>query len=524
MGEVDISSVSPGDACTMESLESGVRIGDFQIVKRLGAGGMGVVYLARQVSLDRLVALKVLGSALTDHSDIARLHREARAVARLNHPGIADVYFVGQDHEVCYIAMEYIDGASLRDVLKRVSTLSQAVETMDWAFSPAPIRVDGPPEVRFDLETLTYASQPPGEGKPAEPDALTPEAKRLTATLDYIRRSCEIARDAASALAHAHERGVVHRDVKPENILLDRQGAVHLIDFGLARFFEDVTLTNTGGLVGTPMYMSPEQVTGRLKVDHRTDIYSLGLTLYELLAVRRPIVAPTREGVLRQVVTKSLTPVSWKNDAVPRGLEGVVHRATAKDPDERYQRASDLADDLQRYLDGATVAAPPYRYRFDEREILAERPREMTSIASLFFMLATLTGLLTCIALTGPILGLGIHRGDPGTFSNRIRDSLAGLLSISAVSLAAGAIGGGLVSGKRWALWAALLYCVSFPVAIVLSLSLLGVDKPRLYFAFWVLAAALFFVLPVLLRRKTRDWFSLAERLRSEHRQQATGR
>ena len=130
---------------------------------------------------------------------------------------------------------------------------------------------------------------------------------------------------------------------------MDRQGKVHLIDFGVARFFEDATLTNTGALVGTPMYMSPEQVTGRLEVDHRTDIYSLGLTLYELLTLQRPITAPTREGVLRQIVTKALLPVSWLNRAVSRDLEGVVHKATTKDPDERYQRARGFAE-FREYL------------------------------------------------------------------------------------------------------------------------------------------------------------------------------
>src|SRR3954469_6622522 len=114
------------------------------------------------------------------------------------------------------------------------------------------------------------------------------------ASPDYIRRCCEIVRDAALALAHAHERGVTHRDIKPENLLLDRQGLVHLIDFGLARFFEDVSLTNTGALVGTPMYMSPEQISGHIKIDHRTDVYSLGLVLYELLILRRPMIAATR--------------------------------------------------------------------------------------------------------------------------------------------------------------------------------------------------------------------------------------
>ena len=152
---------------------------------------------------------------------------------------------------------------------------------------------------------------------------------------------------------------MVHRDVKPENLLLDRQGKVRLIDFGIARFFEDATVTSTGQLIGTPMYMSPEQVAGRLNVDHRTDVYSLGLVLYELLALSRPVVAPTREGVLRHVVTKALAPLTSLNKSVSNSLAAVVHKATAKDPDDRYQAADDLADDLLNVLDGKPVKAPP---------------------------------------------------------------------------------------------------------------------------------------------------------------------
>src|SRR5262249_26769203 len=143
----------------------------------------------------------------------------------------------------------------------------------------------------------------------------------------------------------------------------------------------------TGQLVGTPMYMSPEQVTGRLAVDHRTDLYSLGLVLYELLTLLPPITAPTREGILRQVVTKDLVPASWRNRAGPRDLEAIVHRAIAKDPDERYPSASEMAGDLARFLAGQPVTARPYRYRFDRREVVAERPRAATLLGIMHLML-----------------------------------------------------------------------------------------------------------------------------------------
>jgi serine/threonine protein kinase len=201
----------------------------------------------------------------------------------------------------------------------------------------------------------------------------------------YIRRCCELVRNVALALSHAHQRGVIHRDIKPENILLDKDGCVHLIDFGLARFFEDVTVTKTGALVGTPMYMSPEQVTGRLNVDNRTDIYSLGIIFYELLTLRRPYAATTREGLFRQIVTKPAPPVSWKNRAVSRDIESIVHKAIAKDPDDRYPTVDSMLDDITAVFNGTPVKAPPYLYKFNNQEVLLSRPRAVTGVALYFF-------------------------------------------------------------------------------------------------------------------------------------------
>ena len=229
---------------------------------------MGVVYQARQVSLDRVVALKVLGDALNRPEDIARFRREAQAVARLDHPHIAGVHFVGQDEQLCYMAMEFVNGASLRRVIDALDrdprlTIASALEGLASAEAEAPV-------VRFDAPTVTLVPRPTTRrGDGPRPPARRPGPPRPSTSGGAV----EIARDAALALAHAHERGVVHRDVKPENLLLDRSGQVRLIDFGVARFFEDVTITSTGQIVGTPTYMSPEQVTGRLEVDHRTDIY-----------------------------------------------------------------------------------------------------------------------------------------------------------------------------------------------------------------------------------------------------------
>jgi serine/threonine protein kinase len=288
------------------NLAPGVQIGDFRIERLLGQGGMGIVFLAYQLSLNRLVALKIMGPALTQQADIARFQREAQAVAKLNHPAIAKVHFVGQTQGYSYLAMEYIDGDSLRMVMNRLRAVRDPKQPIE---SILQLRQEGggeAPEMRLDIPTSEDVPPPATNSAQEDRDSLSNEARQLIESKDYIRWCCEVLRDVAKALDHAHKQGVIHRDIKPENLLLDRQGQVHIIDFGLARFFEDVSVTHSGALIGTPAYMSPEQVTGRLKIDQRADIYSLGLVLYELLTLRQPIQAPTREGLLRQILTKPL--------------------------------------------------------------------------------------------------------------------------------------------------------------------------------------------------------------------------
>jgi Protein kinase domain len=343
----------------------------------------------------------------------------------------------------------------------------------------------------------------------------------------YLRRSCEVAMEAALALAHAHERGVIHRDVKPENILIDRAGRVHLIDFGVARFFEDDTLTNTGALVGTPLYMSPEQVTGRLALDHRTDIYSLGVVLYELLSLARPIAGPTREGVLRQIATKAMPPASSRNPAIPRDLEGVVHKACAKDPDDRYQTAALFAADLGRWLDGKPVAALPYRYRLDRREIKAERPAGIMIIAFAHFLAAAFA---LCLATLLAAASIALYRGmdidwtSRPEFQNASRQEVrAGLNNVAAgLLLAAGCalwVGFGLLSANRWARWVAIVAYSALAVC-VFAATIRGLYGGPFDAAFTVPAAVVTIagaIVAYLLRRSTRDWFRLAAHLKTEH-------
>ncbi len=251
------------DPCADE-LRPGTLLGDFEVESPLGSGGIGVVYRARQRSLNRPVALKVLrpGLALTRKA-VARFQREAQAAAKLHHTNIVAVFAEGEDRGVCFYAMELIEGQSLDRVLRRLrghQKMPPAGEkTADCL--PAPL-----PEAQAASDTT-----PSGSSTDA-------------AYFDTVARWMA---DAADALEYAHRQQVIHRDIKPSNLMLSPDGRVSLMDFGLARMLEEPGVTVTGDFLGTPRYMSPEQVAaGRMRVDHRTDIYSLGATLYELLALR----------------------------------------------------------------------------------------------------------------------------------------------------------------------------------------------------------------------------------------------
>ena len=493
------------------ALQADVCVGDFVIERRLGAGGMGVVYQARQASLGRIVALKVLGDALNRPEDIARFRREAQAIARLDHPHIAGVHFIGQDYQLCYMAMEFVDGASLRRVIDAIDR--DPKETIDTALLGLAAAEDEAPIVRFDAPTTTMVRPESGPVKPM-PTGPVPRAT----SVEHVRRSVEIARDVARALAHAHERGVIHRDIKPENLLLDRSGEIRLIDFGVARFFEDVTVTNTGQIVGTPTYMSPEQVTGRLEVDHRTDIYSLGLVLFEMLTLGRAVDAPTREGVLRLVVTKSLPPVASLNKTVSAPLMAVVHKAASKDPDDRYQSAEAFADDLQNVLDGKPVAAPSYRYRHDEREIDAERPKSIIGISFEFAMIAVFTLFWLSVVVALPAEARRII-GYSGPLISILGTGLAGALFLFAVAWA-------ILNGRPWGRWAGMIGCLVW--LLICARFLYGFIDERhrieanIFFAtagptalMALLAAA---SLACLASSQATTWFRLARRIRVEQK------
>jgi serine/threonine protein kinase len=336
---------------------TGTRLGDFAIVRELGRGGMGVVYEARQVSLNRKVALKVLsgGLGLTSKA-VQRFRREAEAAAKLHHTNIVPVYATDEQDGTHFYAMELIDGPSLDHVIRRLRLESHTViapggsiRGSDFSTGPA----DPSPPTPLDVTGPYVASADPPE-QPPQPLS----SSSLGSGGAYFDTVARLVAEVADALDYARKEGVIHRDIKPSNLLLSPAGRLSVNDFGLARVLEQPGVTLTGEFVGTPAYMSPEQVTaGRVPLDHRTDIYSLGATLYELLTLRPPFCGPQRDQLLAQIVQKEPTPPRKVNKRVPADLETICLKAMEKDPDRRYQTAGALAEDLRRYVDRFAITA-----------------------------------------------------------------------------------------------------------------------------------------------------------------------
>ena len=329
-------------------------LGDFEVVRPIGRGGMGVVYEARQISLNRTVALKILGGGLgLTHRAVDRFRREAEAAARLHHTNIVPVYTTGEAHGTHFYAMELIDGPSLDRVLDRMRKVRAGSTT---PAEPEP-NGDSPslaePLPGWVSETIDYRTG----GAPRTP-MPPPEGSSLDAGAGYFDRVAAMISEVADALDYVHRHGVIHRDIKPSNLLLSPDGRLSLNDFGLARMLEEPGMTLTGEFVGTPKYMSPEQITaGRAPLDHRTDIYSLGATFYELLTLRPPYAGSRRDEVIGQIIHKDPTPPRRIDRRIPMDLETICLKAMDKDPDRRYQTAGALAEDLRRFVDRYAIAA-----------------------------------------------------------------------------------------------------------------------------------------------------------------------
>jgi serine/threonine protein kinase/WD40 repeat protein len=313
-------------------------LGDYQIVREAGRGGMGVVYEAVQSPLGRRVALKVLSARLAEKPEYReRFLREARAAARLHHGNSVPVFASGECAGTLYYAMQFIDGRSIAQVLDRLrgpgvgqAGVAAAADTPSAAVTP-----DTAENPRADL--------------------MAGNGARPTLPADHARTMARLGLAAAEALGHAHAQGVLHRDVKPANLMVDVQGILWIADFGLAKAEDADDLTGTGEVVGTLRYLAPERFAGRC--DPRSDVYALGVTLYEMLALRPAFAEPDRLKLVSEIARGAAPPLRRLAPWVPADLETVVHKAMAAEPVRRYATAQELADDLRLFLADLPVRA-----------------------------------------------------------------------------------------------------------------------------------------------------------------------
>jgi serine/threonine protein kinase/WD40 repeat protein/Tfp pilus assembly protein PilF len=420
-------------------------LGDYRILREIGRGGMGVVFEAEQVSLGRRVALKLLpAQKLRDATQKRRFEREARAAAKLHHTNIVPVFGVGEHDGQPYYVMQLIQGLGMDAVLDELRKLpsSSTTEPTRLAADPAAPRQDlSANEMARSLLTGAFSWSPPDAGAggdapptiaatidsraaavaalPSNPSSATSghssssfvlpgqnaaEARSRGGKATYWRSVARIGVQVASALEYAHKQDILHRDVKPSNLLLDLHGTVWVTDFGLAKVDDHQNLTQTGDILGTFRYMPPEAFDGRS--DARSDVYALGLTLYEMLALRPAFDERERNRLLKQVTMAEPAPLRRLNPAIPRDLATIIHKAAERDPARRYQTAAELEADLQRFLDDEPIRAR----RVSSVERLARwcgRNRAVASLASSVLLLLTT---LAVVSTLGALwLGKALH-------------------------------------------------------------------------------------------------------------------
>ena len=374
------------------------RLGDYLILRRIGGGGMGVVYEAEHESLKSRVALKVMHPRFrADPKYLRRFHAEARLAAGLHHTNIVSVFDYGDQDGVCYYAMQFIKGQPLDRVLADIRRLRDegthadghrgpdAIFTIPAAAAAAPpsAAARGLLTGRFAAPTRPVAvtaatgeadrrpirarsrasrdRRPAGPGRLSRsvmsPSTLGSSSLGGSGELRYFREIARVGAQVADALEYAHRRGVLHRDIKPSNLLLDALGNVWVTDFGLAKLEEGDDLSQSRELVGTLRYMAPERFRGTS--DRRGDIYSLGATLYELLALRPPFEESDQIRLIERIRNDAPAPPRQLDRNIPRDLETIVLKALAKDPKDRFGSAGELADELRRFVEGRPIRSRP---------------------------------------------------------------------------------------------------------------------------------------------------------------------
>ncbi|MBI4606370.1 MAG: tetratricopeptide repeat protein [Planctomycetes bacterium] len=369
---------------------------DFRIIDEAGRGGMGIVYEAWQISLDRRVALKVLpASLLAEEKAVERFRREARVAASLNHPNVVGVYSMGVEAGTPFYAMEFIDGETLNRIQRRFGLSSppgtglaetHRLEALHrftrWLSSGA-----GP-----SLGGADVGASPAAVAGAGATDETRLDSERIT--LAYCRSLAEAFAGVAEGLHHAHSKGVLHRDLKPSNLILDSSGRLRILDFGLARVEGQLSLTLSKERIGTPLYMSPEQARSEAALGPGTDIYSLGATVYEMLAGRPPFLGRQYHEILDQIILCDPPSLRRLRPGIPRDLETIVLKCLRKSPRDRYATAEALAQDLRRFVRGDPIEARPQPFHERAaRRVWRSRRRVAEAVGAAALLVALALGI-----------------------------------------------------------------------------------------------------------------------------------
>lgn len=361
---------------------------DFELRGEIGRGGMGTVYEARQISLDRIVAVKVLAGSLgLGGNAIVRFQREAQAAAKLHHNSIVPIYAHGEDDGLYYYAMQLVEG---RSVIEVINEARGGDGSGAGALSDTKLIVGRPTDSEADRESINDPDATvriSGTANAGASDSASRTARRNAVRYDEI---AELVATAADGLEYAHQHGVIHRDIKPHNLIHGTEGQLCIADFGLARVLEQPGVTTTGEFIGSPLYMSPEQISGgRIPVDHRTDLYSLGATLYEWLTLVPPFPGETREQVISSIVRCELTHPRVHEPTIPVDLETICLRALEKDPARRYGSAGDMSADLRRFVRREAIKAKRAGLLWRARKQIARHRAVALATVAVFAVLAS---------------------------------------------------------------------------------------------------------------------------------------
>ncbi|MAG54940.1 MAG: hypothetical protein CMJ83_01485 [Planctomycetes bacterium] len=383
--EPPVAGVRPIPPSNGESCR-GFPIGPYRLVEEIGSGGQGVVYLAEDPRLKRRVALKVL-TTLGSVSDsvIMRFRREAEIASRLDHPGICSVFDAGSDRGVPYIAMRYVRGLSLAQRIR------------EW-------RSDDPSYTET-VVTSRFTNDSQFENDSSSEPLSRSSGRSSRESRDHVSEVIRLLRKAALAVHSAHEAGIVHRDIKPGNIMVTPDGNAVVLDFGLARDLDSElpSLTQTGEFFGTPAYMAPEQVSGTT-TDERTDVFALGVTLYEALTLHRPFEATNRQALYAAIMSRAPRDPRSLQLAIPTDLAVVLQKALEKEPHRRYATALDFADDLRAVLEHRPIAARPVSLLSRTARWARREPVKAALALTLALAVPTIAALVGYVAAQRPDL------------------------------------------------------------------------------------------------------------------------